>query len=115
MCTVESLLKDTPNKGHHSLQRTVLEAPKMGYPMVVIHFSPLKSGQPLYSGQKLAGPNVSFRQRFHFIHKLLYIRIRTYVQTYIHLYIWITSDCILFIILLLVHRYVQCIRTYVRM
>ena len=23
----------------------------MGYPMVVIHFSPLKSGQPLYSGQ----------------------------------------------------------------
>ena len=23
----------------------------MCYPMVVIHFSPLKSGQPLYSGQ----------------------------------------------------------------
>ena len=34
-----------------SLQRTLLEVPKMVYHMVVIHFSPLKSRQPLYSGQ----------------------------------------------------------------
>ena len=51
--TAESLLKDTPNKGHHRKYlstKETSEAPKMGYPMVVIHFSSLKSGQPLYSG-----------------------------------------------------------------
>ena len=38
----------------------------MGFPMVIIQFSSPKSGQPLYSGQiTVAGPNVSFRQRFH--------------------------------------------------
>ena len=52
----------------------------MGYPMVVIQFSSPKSGQPLYSGQ-IAGPNVSFRQRFHSIYivYVMYIRMYTYV------------------------------------
>ena len=32
-----------------SLQRTLSKAPKLDFPIVLIHFSPLKSGQPLYS------------------------------------------------------------------
>ena len=34
-----------------SLQRTLSKAPKIDFPIVLIHFPPLKSGQPLYSGQ----------------------------------------------------------------
>ena len=47
--TVEPLLKDTIKTT--SLQRTLSKAPKIDFLIVVIHFSPLKSGQPLYSGQ----------------------------------------------------------------
>ena len=53
--TVKSLLKDTPNKGHHKKYLSTKDTfggTKTGYPMVVIRTSsPLKSGQPLYSGQ----------------------------------------------------------------
>ena len=69
MCNAgESLLKDTPNKGHHRKYlsiRTLLEAPKMVYPiMVVILFSSPKSGQPLYSGQ-ISWSQYVFIQRFY--------------------------------------------------
>ena len=34
-----------------TLQRTLFKALKIEFPIVLIHFPPLKSGQPLYSGQ----------------------------------------------------------------
>ena len=34
-----------------SIQRTLSKAPKIDFTIVLIHFSSLKSGQPLYSGQ----------------------------------------------------------------
>ena len=61
-------LKDTPNKDTIEITslRTLCKAPKIGLPMVLIHFPPLKSGQPL-SVDKLVGPNVSFIEMFHCI------------------------------------------------
>ena len=52
--TLEPLLKDSPNKGHHINYlptKTLSKAPIVDFPIVLIHFPPLKSGQPLYSGQ----------------------------------------------------------------
>ena len=51
---VEPLLKDLPIKDTieiTSLQRTLCKSPKIDFPKVLIHDSPLKRGQPLYSGQ----------------------------------------------------------------
>ena len=42
----------------------------MGYPMVVIHFSPLNGEQPSSTVDKLAGPNVSFLHRAHCLYSL---------------------------------------------
>ena len=64
---MEPRLKDSLNKGHHittSLQRKHSKKPKIEFPIVLIHFSPPNSGQLPYSGQ-LAGPDVSFIERFH--------------------------------------------------
>ena len=53
--TVEPLLKDTPNKGQHindlPTKDTLYKVPNVDFPTVLIHFSPLKSGQRLYNGQ----------------------------------------------------------------
>ena len=52
--TVEPLSKDSPNKGHHINYfptKDTFKAPQIDFPIVLILFSPLKSGQPLYSGQ----------------------------------------------------------------
>ena len=67
---MEPLLKDTLNKGHHRKYLSTKDTSggtknRLSYGSNT--FSPVKSGQPLYSGQKLAGLNVSFIQRFHCI------------------------------------------------
>ena len=51
-----------------STQRTLCMAPKIDFPIVLIHFSPLKSGQPLYGGQISWYQRVSFIERFNCIH-----------------------------------------------
>ena len=64
---MESLLKDTPNKGHHRKYLSTKDTfggTKMGYPMVVIHFY-IRRVDNLSTVDKLAVPNVSFIQRFH--------------------------------------------------
>ena len=53
-CTVESLLKDTPNKGHHRKylsMKDTLGGTKNRLLYSSNTFSSLKSGQPLHSGQ----------------------------------------------------------------
>ena len=48
-----------PYKGH-------FEGPNIDFPIVLVHFSPLKSGQPLHSGvDKMADTNVSSIRRSH--------------------------------------------------
>ena len=62
-CTVESLLKDTLNKGHHRKYlstKNTFGGTKTSYPMVIRQFH-------LQRVDKLAGPNVSFRQKVHCI------------------------------------------------
>ena len=52
--TVEPLLKDTPNEGHYTNDlptKDTFGGTKNGLSYGVNTFSPLKSGQPLYSGQ----------------------------------------------------------------
>ncbi len=52
--TVEPLIKDPPRRGHietTSLQRTHFKVPNVHFLIFLIHFEPLKSGQPLYKGQ----------------------------------------------------------------
>ena len=67
--TVEPLLKDSPNKGHHiNYLPTLFKAPKIDFPIVLIHFSPLKVDN-LSTVDKFAGPNVSFLKRAHCIEK----------------------------------------------
>ena len=67
----------TTNKGvkgpfeirtHNRNNLSIKEVPNILFPILLIHFEPLKSRQPLYK----AGPNVSFVQRFHADH-VLYI------------------------------------------
>ena len=72
VCTVEPLLKDTHNKGHHkyylditSLQRTCSKEPKIDFPIVLIHFH-LWRVDNLSTVDKLACSNVSFIERSHF-------------------------------------------------
>ena len=63
--TVEPLLKDTPNEGHHRnylLKKDTSKAPKIDFPILPIHFLPLKSGQPLYSGQNSWSQCVLYRE-----------------------------------------------------
>ena len=45
-----------------SLQRTLCKAPKVDFPIVLIHFLSLKSGQPLYSGQITWSQFVLYRE-----------------------------------------------------
>ena len=56
------LLKDTPNKGHHtyitSLQRTLSKTPKMDHTIVLIDLIPLKREHFLSTVDKSAGPKV---------------------------------------------------------
>ena len=67
--TVRPLLKDTWNKGHHKITSLVVSTKEIYEALKAdsysaITFLPLKSRQPLYSGE-LAGPNVSFVTRFY--------------------------------------------------
>ena len=57
-----------------SLQRTLFKAPKIDFRILLIHFSPLKSGQPLYSGQ------ISWSQC------VLYKEVPLYIKRVQHLY-----------------------------
>ena len=66
---MESLLKDTLNKGHHRKYLSTKDTfggTKTGYPMVIIQFH-LRRVDNLSTVDKLAGPNVSFRHKFHCI------------------------------------------------
>ena len=51
----------------------------MGYPMVVIHFFYLRRVDNLSTVDKLAGPNVSFIQRFHCNARVHHIEQFTYL------------------------------------
>ena len=65
--TVQALLnfKDTPNKEHcrnYLPTKDTFQDTKVDFPIVLIHFSPLKSGQPLYSGQITWSQCVLYRE-----------------------------------------------------
>ena len=65
---MELLLKDSLNKGHHRNYLPTKDTfgitnSKLSYSTNTT-FPPVKSGQPLYSGQS-AGPNVSFIKKLH--------------------------------------------------
>ena len=54
MHTCIHIYSGTSIKEHHkitSLQRTLYKVPRVDFPIVLMHFPPLKSGQPLHSGQ----------------------------------------------------------------
>ena len=63
--TVEPLLRTLPIKDTieiTSLQRTLCKAPKIDILIVLIHISPLQSGQLLYSGQITGSQFVLYRE-----------------------------------------------------
>ena len=52
--TVEPLIKDPPRRGHNRNNlstKDTLQSPKCLFPILLIHFEPLKIGKPLYKGQ----------------------------------------------------------------
>ena len=71
--TVESLLTDTPNKGHCIKYLSTMDttkSPNFNPPINIMQLESLKTGQSLYSGQTTwiyIGPKVSFIRRLHCI------------------------------------------------
>ena len=85
----------------NSLQRTLSKAPKIDSPIVLIHFSLLKSGQPLYSGQISWSKCVLYKEVPPYIQDEIYSyhhEIENYqvishlsdIHTFIHMYICTT-------------------------
>ena len=63
-------MKDTISLLNYLPTKNTFSGTKVDSPIVLIHFSPLKRGQPLYTVDKLTGLNVSFIRRSHCIQVL---------------------------------------------
>ena len=79
--------------GTQYLQRTLFKVPKIGLPMVLIHFEPPRRGQPLYKGRIYIVPKVSFVWRFDCIYKKAVQCLFEHLQLYIHYTGWATVWC----------------------